>query len=545
MIPKKDFVHLDGLYDEATTEYLRPRIRRLIAGYKPRLSHPEKTSLDEKDTLLITYADQVSTPGEATLATLDRFCRKHLVGLVSGIHILPFFPWSSDDGFSVKDYRTVNPAYGTWLDVAHLKENFRLMFDGVINHISAESEWFQGFLDDKAAYRDYFITMTGEEDLSQVVRPRALPLVNTYETAAGPKRVWTTFSADQIDLNFQNPAVLLEILDILLAYIERGADFLRLDAIGFLWKVPGTSCINLPQTHQFVQLLHDVLEQTAPQVRLVTETNVPHNENIRYFGDGHNEAQLVYNFALPPLVLHSFLSGDTTILSEWAAKLQTPSDECYFFNFLASHDGIGLNPVRGILDAGQVDALVTRTLANGGRISYKQNSDGSQSPYEMNINYFDALLEPGETLPQSVQVRRFLCAQAILLSLKGLPGIYFHSLFGSRNWQAGVALTGMARSINREKLNWQAIESDLAEPASLRAQVFEGYQQLLVQRTANPAFHPQGGQEVLDFGKAIFALRRTSPNGREKVLCVHNVSGQVQRVAEIELAPYEAKWVRE
>ncbi len=545
MIPKNDFEQLDALYDKATAEALRPSIRGMIASYKVRLPQPAKSTLDEKDTLLITYADQVSAAGEAPLATLNRFCQKHLGGLVRGLHILPFYPWSSDDGFAVKDYRAVNPAYGTWQDVTRLSQNFRLMFDGVINHISAESDWFQGFLKGKAPYRDYFITLTGAEDLSGVVRPRALPLLHDFETADGPKHVWTTFSADQIDLNYQNPAVLLEILDILLGYVERGADFLRLDAIGYLWKVPGTSCINLPQTHQFVQLLHEVLHLAAPHARLISETNIPHAENVRYFGDGHDEAQLVYNFALPPLVLHSFLSGDATILSDWAARLQTPSNETHFFNFLASHDGIGLNPVRGILGEAQIEALVARTLANGGYISYKQNDDGSQSPYEMNINYFDALLEQGEDLPQTLQVRRFLTAQAILLSLKGLPGIYFHSLFGSCGWQAGVALTGRPRSINREKLSLNTLEGELADPSSLRAQVFEGFRQLLEQRAASAAFHPQGGQEVLDYGRSVFALRRTSPNGRERVLCLHNVSGETQRAGVYELAPYASMWVRE
>lgn len=545
MIPKNDFEQLDALYDKATAEALRSSIRQMIGAYRARLPRPAKSTLDEKDTLLITYADQVSAAGEAPLATLNRFCQKYLNGLVSGLHILPFYPWSSDDGFAVKDYRAVNPAYGTWQDMTGLSQNFRLMFDGVINHISAESDWFQGFLKGKAPYRDYFITLTGAEDLSGVVRPRALPLLHDFETADGPKHVWTTFSADQIDLNYQNPAVMLEILDILLGYVERGADFLRLDAIGYLWKVPGTSCINLPQTHQFVQLLHEVLHLAAPYVRLITETNIPHVENVRYFGDGHNEAQLVYNFALPPLVLHSFLSSDATILSDWAASLQTPSDETHFFNFLASHDGIGLNPVRGILSEAQIEALVARTLANGGHISYKQNNDGSQSPYEMNINYFDALLEQGEDLPQTLQVRRFLTAQAILLSLKGLPGIYFHSLFGSRGWQAGVALTGRPRSINREKLSLDTLQGELANPSSLRAQVFEGFRRLLAQRAASAAFHPQGGQEVLDYGRSIFALRRTSPDRRERMLCLHNVSGEAQRAGVYELAAYASMWVRE
>jgi sucrose phosphorylase len=314
-----------------------------------------------------------------------------LANVGGGIHILPFYPWTSDDGFSVTDYRKVDSNLGEWKDITSMQNNFRLMFDGVINHISAESEWFKGFLRDDPPYRDYFITVDGDPDLSQVVRPRALPLLTSFNTPSGEKRVWTTFSADQIDLNFKNPEVLFEILDIMLMYIERGATYIRLDAIAYLWKEIGTTCIHLPQTHHLIQLMRCVLDEVAPHVHLITETNVPHADNISYFGDGTNEAQLVYNFALPPLTLHTFHTGNAQVLSNWAKTLTLPSDKTTFFNFLASHDGVGLNPARGILSNEEIDALVNKTLAHGGLVSYKNNSDGSQSPYEMNVNYFDAL----------------------------------------------------------------------------------------------------------------------------------------------------------
>jgi len=326
----------------------------------------ETSRLTERDTILITYGDEVSESGGAPLHTLAAFCRKYLLGVVSGIHILPFYPYSSDDGFSVIDYRAVDPRLGTWDDIAQLGEGFRLMFDAVINHISRQSDWFQGFLRDDPSFRGYFIVIKGRPDLSAVVRPRITPLLTEVSTASGLKQVWTTFSDDQIDLNYANPDVLLEILDLLLFYVGHGADFIRLDAIAYLWKEPGTSCIHLPQTHRIVQLIRAVLDQVAPHVRLITETNVPHRDNVSYFGDGFNEAQLVYNFALPPLTLHAIQTGDARALSEWAANLALPSPQTTFFNFLASHDGIGLNPVRGILSEAQIDALVAKTEAHGG-----------------------------------------------------------------------------------------------------------------------------------------------------------------------------------
>jgi sucrose phosphorylase len=535
--------HLTRIYSEELAARVEPRLQNLVGHYRGRIPTPADASISERDSILITYGDQVRKAGQPHLQTLAEFCEAHLRGMISGIHILPFFPWSSDDGFSVKDYRSVDPSLGNWRDVERLSQSFRLMFDGVINHASAQGEWFQAFLRNEAPYRDYFLTVEGNPDLSKVVRPRALPLLTEYQTVSGPRHVWTTFSPDQVDLDYHNPDVLLEIFNILLMYAERGAQFIRLDAIAYLWKEISTPCLHLPQTHAIIQLLRTVLDEVAPHVRLITETNVPHKDNISYFGDGTNEAQLVYNFAVPPLVLHTFRTGDASVLSESASGLELPSDQTTFFNFLASHDGIGLNPVRGILSPAEIDGLVEQTLAHGGLISFKQNLDGTQSPYEMNINYFDALSDPAGDEPLKLQVDRFMAAQAIMLSLCGVPGIYFHSLFGSRNWNKGANLTKHNRTINRQKLERADLESDLADPNSLRSQVFRRYRQLLFQRAASAAFHPHGRQKVLDMGRRVFAVLRSSPNGDKHVLCIQNVTAQTQSVATYTLESYQTLWL--
>ncbi len=541
--------YLIFLYGVGEAPRIFARVEKIIAEYRRRIP-ARKNKLAEHDSILITYGDQVQATNEKPLPTLRSFCEKYLDGVVSGIHILPFFPWSSDDGFSVTDYRKVDSVLGDWNDMSSLQNHFRLMFDGVINHISSQSEWFQGFLRDDAHYRDYFITVEGEPDLSRVVRPRALPLLTGFQTSSGEKRVWTTFSKDQIDLNYKNPEVMLEMLDVLLMYVERGADFIRLDAIAYLWKEIGTSCIHLPQTHRFIRLLRAVLDEVAPYVQLITETNVPHTDNISYFGDGTDEAQLVYNFALPPLTLHTFHTGDARVLSEWAKTLTLPSDKTTFFNFLASHDGIGLNPARGILSDADIDALIQKTLAHGGLISYKQNADGTQSPYEMNINYFDALSSPQLlTSPSSatetavgaplgakhetldLQVDRFIASQAIMLSLVGVPGIYFHSLFGSHGWPDGVKQTGRNRTINRQKLQLDELQNELEDENSLRAKVFTKYRQLLKARSSSPAFDPHGEQRVVDLKNSIFSVIRVSPDHAQRVLCLQNVSGDPEAVS--------------
>ena len=497
-----------------------------------------RATLTQRDAIMITYGDQLSEQGVKPLSTLSSFCEAYLKDLISGIHVLPFFPYSSDDGFAVMDYKSVDPKLGSWDDLSHLRKHFRLMFDLVLNHISVKSQWFQAYLRAEPAYSKYFIEVERSQDLSTVVRPRALPLLTEFETSSGKKMIWTTFSRDQVDLNYHNPDVLLAMIDVILFYAAQGAEFIRLDAIAYLWKEIGTPCIHLPQTHKVVQLIRAVLDSVCPHVSIITETNVPHKENLSYFGDGMNEARLVYNFALPPLVLYTLQTGSAQKLTDWADGLELPSTETAFFNFLASHDGIGLNPARGILSEAEITAMVTRTVDNGSLVSYKQNADGSQSPYELNVSYFDALATSSDRQVTGQWVARYMVSQAIMLAMQGVPGIYFHSLFGSRGWMEGVQLTGRNRTINRQKLERLKLEQELQNRASLRSQIFTRYSRMLAVRASSYAFHPSGRQHVLDCGDGVFGLVRISPDERECVFCLHNVTNQNQTVElEWEMEP--------
>ena len=536
---KKRIRHLlNQIYYPIIADQIVERLSSVLEKYRGHLPNHPSSGLNEQEIILIVYPDQVLETNRVSLQSLGEFCEHFLQGIVSGIHLLPFFPSSSDDGFSVVDYKEVDSQYGSWNDVKSLSTNFRLMFDAVINHTSVQSPWFKRFLSNDKDLYDYFIEVVGSPDLSSVVRPRALPLLTTFKTSSGTKEIWTTFSADQADLNYHNPAVLLDVLDILLDYVKKGADFIRLDAVAYLWKEIGTNCINLRQTHWIVQLIRAVLDEEVPTVMLVTETNIPHDENISYFGDGTNEAQLVYNFPLPPLVLHTFYTEDAQVLSRWASDLKSPSEQTTYFNFLASHDGIGLNPVRGILTDAEIEDLVLRTKVRGGLVSFKADSSGVQSPYELNINYLDALSNPDE--PVDIMVKRFITAHAILLSIAGVPGIYFHSLFGSRGWLEGVTQTGHNRSINREKLNRSVLQAELENTQSLRAQVFFHLKRLISMRTQNPAFKPQSEQHVLKVNTEVFGILRIDKYSEKSVFCFHNVGAKTILInMDLSLLPYK------
>lgn len=518
----------------------------------------------ERDVVLITYGDSLRKDGEKPLVTLRRFAQMHFSNAISSIHILPFFPYSSDDGFSILDFYQVNPTLGTWSDIEAISEDFRLMVDAVFNHMSAQSDWFKRFLAAEPGYENLFMTESPDTDLSDVTRPRASQLLTPFKRPDGSTvHVWTTFSADQVDFDARSANTVRRLLDILLFYVEKGVSIIRLDAIAYLWKIAGTSSIHLKQTHQVIQLMRAVLDKVAPHVILITETNVPHDENVSYFGDGTNEAQLVYNFTLPPLTFHTLLTGDATKLSRWINTLTTPSERTTFFNFTASHDGIGVRPVEGILAPDELDQLIQHVTAQGGRVSYKQNSDGTTSPYELNISYFDAVTNPA--LSQDLQVRAFLISQGIALVLAGMPAIYIHSLLGSRSDIEGMLASSHNRSINRARLNSDTVSQQLADANSLRAQVFKSYQHMIEIRRQHYAFHPNSAQHALSLDSpALLGIQRTAPDSSETIYALFNVSDQPQTVTinkriptpvvdilserrfddALRLQPYEMVWLK-
>jgi glycosidase len=554
---------LQFLYGQQAGARAAADLERLLADFRPRLPAPAagRHAFDENDALLITYGDSFLTPGQAPLHSLKEFADRYLTVVVPGIHLLPFFPYSSDYGFSVVDFERVNPELGDWGAVEALRGGFGLMFDFVLNHVSAESEWFQAFLRGEPPYDGFFITEDPATDLSAVTRPRTSPLLTRFETARGPRWLWTTFSADQVDLNYHNPAVLLRMIEVMLGYIERGAGLLRLDAVGYLWKEAGTSCSHLPQTHEVVRLLREVLDAVAPQVAIVTETNVPHRDNVSYFGDGRNEAQMVYQFPLAPLVLDAFATGESTRLGAWAASVQPPSDGTTFFNFLASHDGIGVVPARGRLSEAGVAALVDQVRRHGGDVSFKTNPDGTEAPYELNTTFFDALSDPrDEAEAEAIKVDRFMCSQAVMLALAGVPGVYVHSLFGSPNDQEGYRRSGWKRDLNHERLGLPELHRALATPSTRAAQVFWRFAGLLRARRGEPAFHPNAPQQVLETPAGVFGLER-GPRAGRTAQTFHNLTAQPRTIrlsspghdllagrqlapsVPVALGPYQVLWV--
>lgn len=483
---------------------------------------------DESDVAVITYGNTFLRDNETPLDTLYHFLSEHLEDTINIVHILPFFPFSSDDGFAVMDYTQVNESYGDWEDIIHIASRFKLMSDLVINHCSGRSRWFEQLKAGEKPGKDYFFLADPETDTSLVVRPRTSPLLRQVPTPDGDVHVWCTFSHDQPDLNFANPDVLLEFIKIIRLYLERGVRIFRLDAIAFLWKEPGTNCINLPQTHEIVRLLRTLIERHTADAIIITETNIPNRENLAYFGNG-NEAHIIYNFPLPPLLLNTLVTGNSHYFKNWLMSMPPAMMGTTYLNFIASHDGIGLRPVEGLLSDEELNDLVATMESFGGKISWRALDHNENKPYEINITLYDALKGTITNGPDEWQQQRFICAHAIMLGLEGIPAFYIHSLLATLNDYEKVSHTNNNRSINRRNWPMEELEQLLVGDTH-HNRVLTELKRLIAIRKKQPAFHPNATQFTLHMGEEIVAFWRQNRSRDQSIFAISNITDQPQQL---------------
>jgi sucrose phosphorylase len=525
--------HLTTIYADTDVEtdrlMLASRLLQIM-GIESRHHQPErhKNLWDQGMVAMITYADSIKRADEKPLSTLHYFLNAHLKETINSVHILPFFPWSSDDGFAVMDFSNVNESLGDWHNIQAIADDYRLMADLVINHCSSRSRWFENFKKAIDPGKDYFITVAPDEDTRDVVRPRNTDLLRETETAAGTRYVWCTFSHDQVDLDFKNPRVLEEFVGIIRHYLNNGIRIFRLDAVAFLWKKPGSSCINLNETHELIRLLRTLIEHAEPEAMIITETNIPNRENLTYFGNA-NEAHAIYNFSLPPLLVNTLLTGNSQYLSQWMMSMPPAQNGTCYFNFIASHDGIGLRPAEGLLSEQELDDFI-KTMQNfGGRVSWRAAEGGKKRAYEINISLYDAL--QGTTKgADSFGKQRFICAHAIMLALEGIPAFYIHSLFGTRNDYERARHSNQNRAINRHQWDCPELEALLTDPGTHHHQIFEQLRQLISIRRQQAAFHPNATQFTLQLGAALFGFWRQSMDRSQSIFCIANISTQSQKL---------------
>ena len=560
--------HLNSVYIDNDNATLAERLIKLMRldefCYIPA---QQNNCWDEHDVAVITYGNSITFKDESPLKTLFHFLHQYLSDTVNTVHILPFFPYCADDGFSVINYKEVNPDVGSWDDIDVISRDFRLMSDLVINHCSKDNSWFKQFINDEPPGNTYFIKTSPDIDTSKVVRPRTSSLFRETETKRGLEHVWCTFSHDQVDLDFKNPEVLCEIVKIIRLHLDHGVRIFRLDAVAFLWKEQGTSCINLPQTHEIIRLLRALIEHAQKDAIIITETNIPNQENLSYFGNS-NEAHSIYNFSLPPLLVNTLVTGDCRHLKTWMMSMPPAQNGTTYFNFIASHDGIGLRPAEGLLNDDELNLLVKTLESFGGAISWRALKNNEKRPYEVNIALFDALKGTTHGVDQW-QIPRFVCAHAIMLALEGIPAFYIHSLLATENDHDRVKRKGHNRAINRHQWDSNAIEKALENDASHHHQVLNQLKHIIAIRKQQPAFHPNATQFTLHINDQVFAFWRQSIDRRQSIFCLNNISDEPQTVilssinlivtdkwhdlisgvdinsnsGEIVMAPYQTLWI--
>ncbi|WP_376872876.1 sugar phosphorylase [Albirhodobacter sp. R86504] len=564
-------LYMASLYPEADQEAL---VERVLRAFWPQPHTPrgraralDRPPWDQRSAYVITYGNTIEDGTHKPLDLLRDFAQTHLKGTFTGLHILPYFPFTSDDGFAVTDYLSVNSALGDWPDVERIAEQFTLMSDLVLNHGSSGSQWFADYLQGHEPYDKFYFEADPSDDLSMVVRPRAHDLLRRVETAKGVKHLWCTFSHDQVDFDFSNPEVLLAFIEILRAHIDHGVRTLRLDAVAFLWKEPGTTSIHLRQTHEIVRLFRLLSDFSKEPLTLITETNVPNAENLSYFGN-RNEAHVVYNFPLPPLILHALLFGTARYLKAWQMSMPPAQSGCCYFNFTASHDGIGLRPAEGLIPDEQLATMIETVQGFGGRVSLRSLPDGSRKPYELNVALFDALKGTVEG-EDAHQLARFICSQAIALGMEGIPGIYIHSLLATPNDVEGVERMGYNRAINRARLDYPTLQKELADPSNARAIVLNTLKHFMNVRAKQPAFHPDATQFTLQLDDGLFGIWRQSTDRSQSIFAISNLTAAPVTlptlslnliegrnwvdlltgepvpagIGDIALAPYQTRWI--
>lgn len=561
------FIYQEVAPEQANDQLAQELIDIMRLSNQCTMAQPFSNHWSEEDVILITYADSVIKDNQPPLQSLKVFLDENIKGAINSVHILPFFPYSSDDGFSVIDYSAVNESVGEWSDIESISSQYHLMADLVINHCSSQSAWFNNFIKGDGEGHDYFFTASPDADVADVVRPRTSPLLNEVKTVDGNKSVWCTFSPDQVDLDFRNPEVLKAFVTIIRQYLDSGVKIFRLDAIAFLWKVVGSPSINLPETHEVVRLLRTLIETAVSDAIIITETNIPNTQNLTYFGNA-NEAHGIYNFSLPPLLLNTLLTGSCLYLKRWLMSMPPSQNGTMYFNFIASHDGIGLRPAEGLLNDEELDKLIATVQDFGGKISWRTTESGEQKAYEMNIALYDALQGTIDGKDQW-NFERFICAHTIMFALEGIPGIYIHSMLGTQNDYAKVEESQHNRSINRHNWNEQHLQEALADDNLHHAKVLSTLKSLLHTRIKQPAFHPNATQFTLHLGLSLFGFWRQSSDRKQSIFCVSNITDQpvslplselnliitenwfelisqtevTEITQEIELSPYQTVWI--
>ena len=549
------------IYKNSSREFVE-EIIDLINNFN-KINKKSSINISQNTILVISYGDSITDVGKKSLKVFRSFFNKYLRNYFNSVHFLPFYPSSSDSGFAVKDHYKIDSRLGSWSDINKFSKTTNIMADLVINHASSRGLWFANFLKNKSPGKNYFFTVNKKFNVSKVIRPREHRLLKKIKLFNKNQYLWRTFSPDQIDLNFKNPKVLMRFLKIIINSLKHGVSIFRLDAIAYLWKENGTKCINHNNTHNIIKFIRFFSEQLNTKSLIITETNLPEKENLSYFGN-QDEANWIYNFSLPPLIVYSFLFEDSLKITQWSKKLKKTKKNNNYLNFIASHDGIGMRPIEGLINNIQLKKLFSRLKKNGGEFSYRRIQGKSKKVYEANITLCNAFEKTDFDKKGKYFLERFISAHAIMFAFEGIPAVYFNSIFGTANDNSKYIISGNKRDLNRYRWKKVRLEKLLNNKSSKQTIYYKNMVYLLNVRKKQKAFHPDASQITLKLGSKIFAIKRLSIDKKQSIICLTNVTSRKQFInlninknkfknllmdklifvnKKLELKPFQTVWI--
>ena len=410
----------------------------------------------KNEAMLITYSDSLGN----NLKDLKHVLEKHLKGVISGVHILPFFPSSGDRGFAPMDYTKVDPAFGDWEDVKALAKDYYLMFDFMVNHISAQSPYFKDFLEKKDAsewrnlfirYKDFWKETGGEPTQEQVDliykrKPRAPYRIAEFADGTSEK-VWCTFDEQQVDLDVAHPVAKKFIKDNLTFLCEKGASIIRLDAFAYANKKIGTNCFFVePDIWETLKECTDVLD--AHNVTVLPEIHEHYTIQLKIAEHDY----YVYDFAMPMLVLHTLFSGNVDRLVHWMEICPRKQ-----FTTLDTHDGIGVVDVKDLMTDEECEATREALYAQGANVKKKYSSAeyNNLDIYQINCTYYSALGNNDQA---------YILARVLQCFAPGIPQIYYVGLLAGENDIELLERTKEGRNINRHYYSLEEIDETVKRP---------------------------------------------------------------------------------
>lgn len=524
----------------------------------------EKTSFKNSEAFLFAAPNVLQGNAAKPLENLLDFVQGNCKGMFSTLHVLPFCTNAKPNSTAVVNFTVAEPRLGDFTDFTKKKYDFKFMADVELNHISIKSAWLHSYLDDEEGFENLFMPVWQDFDYTSVYSDGHQPYFEQQQKIhhGRPMLLLSTQGEGVVDLNYADYRTFIRVLDVILFYAVKKFDAIRFLDADYIWKDPSFDWEGHLKGHCLLKIIRLVMDIVNPDIALAVANPRKRGTAFSYLGSGRDEMQFIYNEALPALLVHAVLNGNSRRLSRWVLSLETGSTFTSLLNATASYDEIDVKPLEGILPKASIESLARSALENGGQVEYYQREDGIKAPEKLHVGYMDILRKKGDT--DDLLIKRFMATQAIQAILPGIPAVYLHALVGSVNY-IDADISEMPRWVlsTHKSLNINELVDELNNPKSMRAHVFNLYSQMLRIRNQQPAFNPRAGFEVAVIDPSVFTLRRyalkqtiwtftnTSTGYRRVSLdslgyfaeFVDLISGKECKSNQIELGPYEYLWL--